>query len=69
MDEKGFMLGVCGKQYRIFNKDSFEKGRILGAVQDGNREWITILATVCVYGTYLPPGILYASPSGELQQP
>ena len=69
MDEKGFMLGVCGKQHRIFNKDSFEKGRTLGALQDGNREWITILATVCADGSYLPPGILYPSPSGEIQQP
>ena len=32
MDEKGFILGVYGKQHRIFNKDSFEKGRTLGAV-------------------------------------
>lgn len=51
MDEKGFILKVMNKQRRIFSKDSFNKGRILGATQDGNREWITVLATICADGT------------------
>ena len=67
MDEKGFIIGVIGKSQRIFNKDAFEKGRKLGSNQDGNRQWITVLATVCADGTYLPPGILYESKSGNIQ--
>jgi hypothetical protein len=30
-DEKGFMLGWMNKQRRIFSKEAFEKGRIIGA--------------------------------------
>lgn len=67
MDEKGFMVGVNTKQRRIFNKEAYNKGTVLGAVQDGNREWISILATICADGTFLPPAILYESQSGDLQ--
>ena len=66
MDEKDFILGVIGKQHRIFNKEAYERGRILGSNQDGNREWITVIAIVCADGTYLPPGILYKSGSDEI---
>ena len=44
MDEKGFAIGVLTTQRRIFNKALFKKGKVLGSNQDGNREWITILA-------------------------
>ena len=67
MDEKGFMIGVMNKEQRIFTKDTFQKGHTLAANQDGNREWITILATICADGTFLPPGILYQSKSGDIQ--
>jgi hypothetical protein len=67
MDEKGFMIGVMNKQRRIFSKDAFEKGRIIGATHDGNREWITVLATICADGTWIPPALIYASQSGDIQ--
>ncbi|KAF1982089.1 DDE-domain-containing protein, partial [Aulographum hederae CBS 113979] len=34
--------------------------------QDGSRNWITIIATICADGTCLPPGIIYAG-AGDLQ--
>jgi hypothetical protein len=66
MDEKGFMLGVMNKQRRIFSKDAFEQGRVIGATHDGNREWITVLATVCADGTWIPPALIYASQAGNI---
>lgn len=67
MDEKGFSLGTMSKHHCIFNKTAVEKNRIIGASQLGNREWITILVTVCGDGTWLPPGIIFAGASGNLQ--
>ena len=64
MDEKGFMIGQLSKARRIFTKDAFERGRLLGPGQDGNREWITCIATICADGTWLPPGLIYAGESG-----
>ena len=45
----------------------FQSGKLLGAGQDGNREWITLLASICMDGTYLPPAIVYRAASGNLQ--
>jgi hypothetical protein len=39
---------------------------VIGFSQDGNREWITILATICADGTAIPPAIIFAG-SGSLQ--
>ena len=67
MDEKGFLIGVLQKVQRIFTKEAFEKGKLLGAGQDGNREWITVLATICMDGTFLPPALIYQALSGNIQ--
>ena len=67
MDEKGFLLGILQKTKRVFTQAYFESGKLLGAGQDGNREWITILATICMDGSYLPPSIIYQATSGNLQ--
>jgi hypothetical protein len=60
MDEKGFMIGVTTKQRRIFTKEAFEKGEVLANNQDGNRQWITIVATVCADRTWIPLGVIFA---------
>jgi hypothetical protein len=60
MDEKGFMIGVSTKQHRIFSKQAFQKGQILANIQDGNRQWITVIATICADGSWLPPGVIFA---------
>ena len=51
IDEKGFSLGSMTKQHRVFTKDAVKRGRIKGFSHDGNREWITILATICANGS------------------
>ena len=34
-------------------------------IQDGNREWVTVVACVCADGTSLDPGLIYRSASGN----
>lgn len=67
MDEKGFMIGVCQKTRRIFTKQTFEENKLARAGQDGNREWITVLAAICASGTALSPSLIYKAASGNIQ--
>jgi hypothetical protein len=43
-----------------------KQGKIKGALQTGNRSWITLIATICADGTYLPPALIYQG-QGNLQ--
>ena len=67
MDEKGFLIGVLRQMKRVFSKEAFKRGRIKGAGQDGNREWITVLASICMDGTWIPPALIYQAVSGDVQ--
>lgn len=40
---------------------------MLGAKQDGNREFISLLACISADGTAIPPGLIYQGESGDLQ--
>ena len=59
MDEKGFLISLLQKVQRVFIKEAFKKGNLIRAGQDGNREWITVLVTICMDGTFLPPALIY----------
>jgi transposase len=59
MDEKGFHVGVAKRSKRVFTKASLTSNQAKAAVQDGNREWITLLACVCASGESLPPALVY----------
>jgi hypothetical protein len=50
----------------VFIKEAFNKGKLIRAGQDGNREWITVLATICMDGTFLPPAIIYQAVSSNI---
>ncbi|RAR01729.1 pogo transposable [Stemphylium lycopersici] len=65
--EKGFMLGVLGRSKRIFDKKLYNKGAVTAAMQDGSREWITVLACISSDGTALSPAIIFQSDSSDLQ--
>lgn len=67
MDEKSFLIGHLQKVQRIFPKALMARQKLLGTGQDGNREWITIVATICADGTSLPPALIYKAISGDLQ--
>jgi hypothetical protein len=67
MDEKGFMLGVLTRSKRVFSRRLYEEGKIKAHIQDGNREWITLLACICADGSYIEPSLIYQSASGSIQ--
>jgi len=67
LDEKGFLIGILKKMRRIFTKAWYERGKLQGAAQDGNRTWITLVACVCADGTSLPPALIYPASSGDIQ--
>lgn len=67
MDEKGFLLGKLQKTKRVFTKDLYKHGKVRSSGEDGSREWVTVLATVCADGTSLSPALIYKAASGNLQ--
>ncbi|KAF7571788.1 hypothetical protein PtrM4_092880 [Pyrenophora tritici-repentis] len=67
MDEKGFMIGVTGRSKRVFDKRIYDRKGITAAVQDGSREWVTVLACICSDGTALSPALIFQSAAGALQ--
>jgi hypothetical protein len=66
MDEKGFLIGFLTKSKRIYSKAAFESKRLIGNKQDGNREWITILACICANSTAILPSLIYQAMTGNL---
>jgi hypothetical protein len=67
MDEKGFIIGVEGRSKRIFSKSVWMKGGCKAAIQDRNREWITVLPTVCADSTTLPTGIIFQAKNSNIR--
>jgi hypothetical protein len=67
MDEKGFMIGVLGRTKRVFSKSSWVKKGVRAPIQDGNREWITVLASVCADRSALPPSLIYQAKNGAIR--
>jgi hypothetical protein len=66
-DEKGFLIGLLQKARRIVPVSQLQNKRVRGSLQDGNREFITLLACVSATGERLPPALIYQSNSGYLQ--
>jgi hypothetical protein len=67
MDEKGFIIGLMSKTYRIMSQEAYESGRIEFAITDSNREFVTLIACICADGTYTPVALIYKSKSHDLQ--
>lgn len=67
MNEKGFLIGVIQGRKRVFNMAMAERGKLLGACQHGNKEWVTLIDCICADGTTLPQTIIYQASSGNLQ--
>jgi hypothetical protein len=59
MDEKGFFVSRTTRSKRVFSKASLAQKERTAALQDGNREWVTLLACVCACGEALPPALFY----------
>jgi hypothetical protein len=67
MDEKGFLIGRLHKTQRVFTKDLYKQGKLVGPGQDGSREWITVVTIICADGTSLSPTLIYKAVSGNLE--
>lgn len=67
MDEKGFMIGVVGRTKRVFDKVLWGKKQYKQSSHDGNREWVTVLATICGDGSTLPPGVIFPAKRDAVQ--
>jgi hypothetical protein len=52
MDEKGFMIGVLSKSKRVFLKQLWESKEMTSALQDGSRDWVTIITAICADGRF-----------------
>jgi hypothetical protein len=68
MDEEGFAIGVLGRSKRISSRRQWDKKEVRQARQEGNRERVSLLATILAVGTALPPGIIFASKNSTMQQ-
>ena len=55
MDEKGIQLGVGKRVTSIIDRDQKEVYNI----EDGNRELVTMIETVCADGSTLPPSAIF----------
>ena len=65
-DEKGFLIGLSKTSKRIVTVEHLLSKKILGASQDGNREFISLIACICVDDTFLPPVLIYKCENNEL---
>ena len=52
---------------RIVSIKQLKSKKMLGASQDGSREFISLLAGICADGTALPPALIYEGKSHDLQ--
>ena len=67
VDEKGFLIGIGLKMRRIMSQKAYKEGRCRQSTQDGNREFITLIACVSALDKALPPTLLYKGKSRDLQ--
>jgi hypothetical protein len=67
MDEKGFLIGVIGRSKRVFSRHMWENKEVTASLQDGSREWISLLACVCADGSALPPSLIYQAANKGIQ--
>lgn len=63
MDEKGFLIGLGKRMRRIITSQSIKSGKTTKAIQDGNREFITVLACCSAQGNAIQPTLIYAGKS------
>ena len=60
------MQGVIKEAKHVVSIKQLRQGKIKGALQTGNRDWITVIACICQDGTWQPPAIIFQG-HGNLQ--
>ncbi|KAL2861001.1 uncharacterized protein BJX67DRAFT_317030 [Aspergillus lucknowensis] len=53
---------------RVVSRNALRRGKLLGASQDGNREFITLIAGICADYSRLPPALIYKGESNDMQE-
>ncbi|EDN02335.1 predicted protein [Histoplasma mississippiense (nom. inval.)] len=66
-NEKGFLLGLLHTLKRIVSIEALKWKHTIGAVQNGSREFISLLAGICADGTTIPPALIYRGESRDMQ--
>src|SRR2546423_12794349 len=66
-DKKGFLIGFSRCTKRIVSRQALKSRRSLGASQDGSREFISLVASICADGSHIPPALIYKGESRNLQ--
>ena len=67
VDEKDFLIDFSRTKKRIILFESLKEKRITSTSQDGNREFITLITSICADGSHLPSALIYKSESYDLQ--
>jgi hypothetical protein len=67
MDEKGFMIRQTRRSKRVFSKELYKRKEVRDSLQDGLREWITVLACVRADGSALPPSLIFQAANGNIR--
>jgi hypothetical protein len=67
MDEKGLMIGKTGRSKRVFSRALWESKQVKESLQDGNREWVSVLACIGADGTALPPDNIFEGLHGNIR--
>jgi hypothetical protein len=65
-NEKEFLIRYSRSLKRIIIRATLESGRITKLKQDGNREFINILAYISVIGKWILSLLIYKGESGNL---
>ena len=60
MDEKGIQLGIGARITAMIDRDQ----KTVYSIEDGNRELVTIIETICADGSILHPSVIF---QGQLQ--
>ena len=55
MDEKGLQLGIGARATAMINRDQ----KTAYSVEDGNRELVTVIETICADGSILHPSVIF----------
>ncbi|EOA88609.1 uncharacterized protein SETTUDRAFT_168443 [Exserohilum turcica Et28A] len=59
IDKKGFLLRIFRRSEKIFSKRQYKRGGVILSLQDGSREWIIVLACICLDGTPLSLSFIF----------
>jgi hypothetical protein len=66
-DEKGVLIGLARKCKRIIAAAQLLIKQLIDTSQNGNRENIILMATICADGSRIPPALIYQSEAGLIQ--